>query len=205
MFEVEKKFKLTEDEKIRLLDGAEFVGEKTFIDVYYDSSEFALTKNDMWLRKRGEIFELKIPMYGALGNSLMQQYQEIEGEQKIREIFAIAPLSDFESDIRSLGYEIFCICKTNRKKYLKNGFTIDLDFVVFENDDNEIDFTYVLAEVELLVENKDQMSEAVERIEKFAKEQGLKNDYVRGKVIEYLFRKKPKHFEVLVTTGVVRE
>lgn len=205
MFEVEKKFKLTEDETIRLLEGAEFVGEKTFTDVYYDSCEFALTKNDMWLRKRGENFELKIPMHGAAGSSLMQQYQEIEGEQKIREIFAIAPLSDFESDISALGYEIFCICETVRRKYIKNEFTLDLDFVTFRNEKGIIDFTYALAEVELLVEKKEEMPEAAERIEKFANDQGLRNDYVRGKVIEYLFRKKPKHFEALVTAGVVRE
>jgi len=159
MFEVEQKFRLSESQSVKLLDGAEFVWKKTFTDVYYDTVEFALTKNDIWLRKRGEIFELKLPMRDA-GNSLTQQYQEIEGEEKIREIFAIPALGDFEGDIAKFLYAPFCDCTTTRRKFKKDGFTIDIDSVDCG------DFLYELAEIELLVVEKAQMNEAARKIEK---------------------------------------
>lgn len=205
MFEVEKKFKLSGDDIARLTDGAEFFGEKTFTDVYFDTAQFSLTKNDIWLRKRGNDFELKLPMHDE-NNRLTQQYQEIEGEEKIREIFAIPAVKEFESDIKDFSYKPFCRCITARKKFKKQEFIIDLDVVTYELPDGELaDFTYDLAEIELLVENKNEMSEAAKKIEKFAFDNGLENSYVRGKVLEFLKRKKPDHFQVLVDAGVVRE
>ncbi|MDD5463662.1 MAG: CYTH domain-containing protein [Candidatus Moranbacteria bacterium] len=199
MFEVGKKFILSEKDIARLVEGSEFLGEKTFTDVYYDTDEFALTKNDIWLRKRGEEFELKLPMH--LGDkNFSQQYQEIEGEEKIREIFAIAKINDFESDIEAFDYKPFCDCATTRKKFKKEGFVIDLDFVVY--DDKSV---YNIGEIELIVEKKNQMAEALEKIEKFAQKNGLKSLPVRGKVIEYLLRSKPGHYRALVEAGVVVE
>ncbi|HAR99657.1 MAG: hypothetical protein US57_C0010G0026 [Candidatus Moranbacteria bacterium GW2011_GWC2_37_73] len=198
MFEVEKKFILSESDIERLVGGADFVGEKTFTDVYYDTDEFALTKNDIWLRKRGEDFELKLPMH--LGDkNFSQQYQEIEGEEKIREIFAIAKINDFESDIEAFGYKPFCNCVTTRKKFKKEEFVIDLDNVVY--DDKGV---YNIGAIELLVEEKKQMAEALEKIEKFAQKNGLKSLPVKGKVIEYLLRSKPDHYRALVEAGVVK-
>jgi adenylate cyclase class IV len=205
MFEVEKKFKLSDDDVKTLTTGAEFLSEKTFTDVYFDTLEFALTKNDIWLRKRGDDFELKLPMHSD-NNKLTQQYQEIEGAEKIREIFAIPVLNDFEYDIKAFAYQPFCECITTRKKFKKEEFIIDLDVVEYKlKDGSLVDFTYDLAEIEILVENKNEMSEAAEKIEKFAMKNGLKNDYVRGKVLEFLKRKKPEHFQALVDAGVVRE
>jgi adenylate cyclase class IV len=198
MFEVEKKFKLSNNESKKLLEGAEFISEKTFTDIYYDTPEYSLTKNDIWLRKRGEEFELKIPMH-QMGQHLLQQYQEIEGEEKIREIFSIAPIVDFETDILAFSYEPFCVCTTTRRKFKKDKFTIDLDLVEYG------DFSYELAEIELLVETKEQMDEAAREIEEFASSLGLKQGYVRGKVLEYLARKCPAHFEALVASGVIKE
>src|ERR1035437_5673913 len=125
MFEVEQKFILSKKDIERITKDADFLGEKTFTDVYYDTAEFALTKNDMWLRKRGDEFELKIPMR-EVKDSLTQQYQEISGEEKIREVFAIAVESDFESDIRAFSYAPFCSFTTTRRKFKKGEFIIDL-------------------------------------------------------------------------------
>ena len=47
MIEIEKKFILTDGHKEKLLEKAEFLGEKTFTDVYYDTPEYALTKNEL--------------------------------------------------------------------------------------------------------------------------------------------------------------
>lgn len=198
MIEVEQKFILSEEDIERLTADAVFLSEKTLTDTYYDTADFALTKNDMWLRKRGEEFDLKLPMH-IEGNKFMNQYQEVEGEDKIREIFSIALIGDFVEDIKVFGYESFCQCSTTRRKFKKDGFNIDLDTVEYG------DFTYNIAEIELMVNNKTEISEAMKKIEAFAKENGLKIENVRGKVIEYLLRKKPRHYRALVGADVVKE
>ncbi len=195
MIEVEKKFQLNKIELKKLLEGAEFLGEQTFRDLYYDTADFTLSKNDIWLRKRGEQFQLKLPV---AGNDSLQtqttQYQEIEGEEKIREIFAIPPIADFEMDIEKFGYGIFCDLTTIRKKYQQAGFTIDLDQVV-SNLVGEQDFSYQIIEVELMVESQAEIASAAEQISAFAEKNKFGGEKVQGKVLAYLFQKKPKHYK----------
>ena len=202
MIEVEKKFKLNDEEEKRLLKGAEFVSEKTFTDVYYDTVDFTLSKNNIWLRKRDEQFQLKLPV-SQKEKMQITQFQEIEGEDKIREIFAVATVLDFETDIKAFGYEIFCQLRTTRKKYQKEGFEIDLDDAVSVLPGEE-DFVYKITEIELLVENKEEVSSASKKIEEFATKNQLKLEKTWGKIAQYLFQKKPKHFEALVVAGVVK-
>lgn len=199
MFEVEQKFKLSDLDIVRLTDGAEFLGEKKFTDVYYDTEKFTLTSQDIWLRSRGENFELKLPMYKVGEGELTNQYQEIESEEKIREIFAIPIIKSFIEDIEALGYFPCCTCTTTRKKYKKGKFVIDLDLVEAQ------DFNYAIGEIELMVEEKSQMADAIAEIVEFAKEHEIKIEYVRGKVLEYLKRKKPEHFQALVDAGVIKK
>ncbi len=195
MIEVEKKFQLNKIELKKLLEGAEFLGEQTFRDLYYDTADFNLSKNNIWLRKRGEQFQLKLPV---AGNEKLQtqttQYQEIEGEEKIREIFAIPPIADFEMDIEKFGYGIFCDLTTIRKKYQKAGFTIDLDQTV-SNLTGEQDFSYQIVEIELMVEGQAEILSAAEKISAFAEKNKFGVKKVRGKVLEYLFQKKPGHYK----------
>ncbi len=201
MFEVEKKFKLNDDELERLLEDAQFLGEQTFRDVYYDTSDFTLSKNNIWLRKRGEQFQLKLPVFQK---EKMQtaQFQEIEGEDKIREIFAIPPIVDFEMDIKKFGYGIFCDLTTVRKKYEKENFVIDLDQTI-SNLPREDDFSYQVVEIGLMVAGSAEIPRADKKIMTFAKRNQLKVEKQKGKVAQYLFQKKPKHFKVLVEAGIV--
>ena len=183
MIKVEQKFILTKEDIERLTAGAEFLNERTFKDAYYDTTEFALTRNDMWLRKRGEEFELKIPMH-LEGNKTGQQYQKIEGAEKIREIFAVAPIGSFEDDIAAFDYAPFCECVTIRRKFRVGSFVIDLDEIEYG------DFSYCIGEIELMVNEKSEISNAINKIEAFAGDNLLTIAPVRGKVIEYLKRKK---------------
>lgn len=121
MIEIEQKFILAKAQKKKLLESAEFLGEKTFVDVYYDTVEYALTKNDIWLRSRDGKFEVKLP-FSKNGHGFTGQYNEIEGEEKIRQIFDIVPEGSFLEDIQSFGYESFCKCKTIKKKHNKENF-----------------------------------------------------------------------------------
>lgn len=75
-------------------------------NAYFDTQDLNLAKNDIWLRKRGDLFELLIPIFGSEKES-SNQFQKIEGEQKIREIFAVVPMKSFIEDIADLGYASF--------------------------------------------------------------------------------------------------
>jgi thiamine-triphosphatase len=197
MIEVEKKIQFTPEQIERLIDGAEFLGEKEIADAYYDNSSYSLSSNDMWLRCRDGNFELKLPMHQG-ESKLIDQYEEIENEDLIREIFAIPKLKSFVEDLSDLGHTPFCEFVTTRKKYRKGKFIIDLDFVQYS------DFDYNIGEIELMVENKNEINSAIVEIEKFAGEHGLLIGPVRGKVIEYLKRKRPDHYQMLFEAGVLQ-
>lgn len=198
MYEIEKKFILTDAQKKKLVKGAEFLGEMVFTDVYYDTKECALTKNDIWLRCRGGQWELKLPMQKN-GKGKTNQYNEIEGEEKIRQIFDVAPEKSFLEDIQAFGYEPFCEIKTIRKKYKKGKFNIDL------SDTEAEGFKYAVSEIEIMIEDKKDAEKASAEIFEFAKSLGLEIEDVRGKVIEYLKQKRPDHYQALVEAGVVVE
>lgn len=199
MIEVEKKFILNEQDKERLTEGAEFVNEKVFTDTYYDTQDFSLTTNDRWLRCRGGKFELKIPLHEGVGR-LADQYDELENEPRIREVLGLPSVAEsFEGDLVKASLFPFCCCKTTRRKFKKGTFIIDLDVVDFQ------DFTYNIGEIELMVHEKSEIKNAVEKIIIFANDQKLTPTPVRGKIIEYLKRVKPDHYQALIRAGVVRD
>jgi len=198
MIEVEKKFILNEQDKERLTKEAQFLNERVFTDTYYDTEIFSLTANDKWLRSREGRFELKLPLHEG-ADRLADQYDELEDEQKIREALNLPPNENLADDLMKAGYSPFCICKTTRRKYKKEPFIIDLDIVNFQ------DFIYNIGEIELMVNEKSEIESAIEKIMDFAKSQNLTIAPVRGKVIEYLKRTKPNHYQVLVQARVVKD
>src|SRR5579864_1260452 len=83
MIEVEKKFILTPDQEKKLIEGAEFVVEKQFTDIYYDDKDFSLTTKDIWLRERDSKYELKLPMNKSSERRVVDQYRELDVEDDI--------------------------------------------------------------------------------------------------------------------------
>lgn len=198
MIEVEKKFILNDQDQERLTKDAQFLNERVFTDIYYDTENFSLTSKDKWLRSREGRFELKLPLHDGV-DRLADQYDELENEQQIQEALNLpssGPLADILADA---GYSPFCICKTTRRKYQKGQFIIDLDLVDFQ------DFTYNIGEIELMVNDKSEIEGAIRKILDFAKEQNLTIAPVRGKVIEYIKRIKPNHYQALIQAKVVKE
>lgn len=191
-FEVEKKFLLTQQEQEKLLSRAVFVGEKTFTDTYYDTGSFDLTTKDIWLRTRGENWELKLPLSaGPKVERTSDKYQEISDKDII----------DHELYKRGISnYEPFCTCTTKRKKYSLNDFTVDIDIASAENG-----FLYSIVEIEKVVNDKDLMDQAEKDILGLAIDLGIKEMPVRGKVLEYLKLHRPHHYEALVTAGIVKD
>lgn len=195
MIEVEKKFKLTPEDIERLTDGAEFINEKTFTDIYFDTADYSLTTKDYWLRCRDGKYELKIPLNdGKMSQDRdLDQYKELETEEEIRKVLDIKENKSFEEDLKDNGYIPFCTITTTRKKYKKNKFIIDLD---------TLDFGYSIGEIELMVEDESKIEEAHDEIMNFAKENNLEIAPVRGKVLEYLHRNSPSHYEALHALGM---
>ena len=198
MIEVEKKFILTNDDKARLIEGTTFIKEYVFEDSYYDNELFSLSSKDVWLRNRNGKFELKVPLHKSLERSA-DQYNEIEDENKIKKFLKLHLNESVEMSIKNAGYFPFCTYKTTRKKYKKDMFVIDIDYVEFDS------FTYDIGEIELMVNNENEMKDAIEKILDFAKSYNLTIAPVRGKVIEYLKRVKPQHYQALITSGVIKE
>lgn len=189
---------MNERDTKRLTENTQFLNERVFTDMYYDTGNFSLTSHDKWLRSREGRFELKLPLHDG-ADRLADQYDEFEDERKIRAAIDMPVRGNFADDLVKAGYAPFCICKTTRRKYKKEPFIIDLDAVDFQ------DFTYNIGEIELMVDDKSEIEGAIEKIMAFAKEQNLAIAPVRGKVIEYLKRTKPHHYQALVRAGVVKD
>ena len=178
--EVEKKFLLTPKEIARLTAGAEFLGEKVFTDIYYDTLDYSLAKTDRWLRKRAGKFELKLPMDVPGEERILDQYTELETELEIKTALEL-PLEN---------YLPFCTIQTTRQTFRKDVFTVDI---------NTFDFGYKLTEIELIVDDPSEIPSARSQILKLTKSMGFTINPVRGKMMEYLSRNNPVLFQSLHT------
>jgi len=173
--EVEKKFLVDDEIAKKLVIGASFVNEKVFTDTYFDTDDYKLSLQDRWLRLRGDKFQLKLPLNNGLSpeNRQIDQYEELEDEETIRQALDIKKDGTFEEDLSREGIKPFCTFTTTRRKYKLGDFTIDLD---------DMDFGYKIGEIELMVKDKSEMPQALKRILDFAKEKSLVIAPVRGKV-----------------------
>jgi len=147
MIEIEVKIPLTEENKEKLVHSSEFIKEKEIKDVYWDTDTHDLTSKDVWLRERNGEWELKYTKNEgvAINRRVMDQYEELENENDIRERLGIPTSGSFEEDLRNTGYKPFAPIITIRRTYRRREFRIDID---------SMNFGYSLAEVELLVEDE---------------------------------------------------
>lgn len=197
MIEIEKKFILTPEQRKRLITDAEFLKETVFTDVYYDTADYSLTCRDIWFRARDGKFELKLPLHSGPDRKA-DLYDELDEEEGIRKALNMPLEGSFAEALNVEGYAPFCECTTHRKKYRKEGFSIDLDTADFG------DFTYEIAEIELMANDKSEMAATVEKILQFAKAHELTIASVPGKIRTFLKRKRPEHHKALVDAGVLR-
>jgi predicted adenylyl cyclase CyaB len=176
--EVEKKFQPTPEQLEKLLDGAEFLGEKKNTDVYYDYPDYSLFKKDVRFRNRNGNYELKIGQGDGVA-------EEIENEEGIKKYFnTAAPLKEFieKNLIPFMEYG------AKRMKYKKGDFTIDVD---------EMSFGYNLTEIELLVDSEDKIAEAGEKISELVKSCGIEIKELLSKRKMYIKTVKPELYETL--------
>lgn len=176
MMEVEKKFKPTEDQLQKMLDGAKFIEEIILHDIYYDYPDYRLLKKSVRLRNRNGNFELKI----GRGNGVAE---EIENKKQIEKYFDID--YDLEDFIKS-NLVVIIEYSNRRKGYLKDGFDIGLD---------QMDFDYSMCEIELMVDKEEEIADAERKILDFANQYGLEEKKMYSKRREYLRRFKPEIYK----------
>ena len=193
MFEIEKDFNFEEEKMVKLLKEADFIGQKVFTDVYYDTDRYNLTSKNTWLRAREGLFELKIPMNGITDTD---RYEEVEDEQKIKKFLEFNAEEILKNQLAENGYKPFLKLTTTRKKYKKGEFNIDIDNA--EYDDGS---TFKGMEIELMIEDEKKAQEASDQIIKFAEIYGLEQSY-EGKISGYIRHKNPDHFKVLSDLGI---
>jgi len=196
MIEVEKKFKLDKKQLARIIKLADFVSKKAFIDIYFDDEKRTLTCHDMWLRKRGQNFEFKVPVKFQQAGKRANVYREIYGRKKISARLKIKNEgSDFTKTLKKNGYSPFCKIKTIRQKYSYQRFTIDID---------EMGFGYALCEIEKAASSPAKIMETEKAVLKLGHELGLRIKWkIRGKVLEYLWRYDKKHYNKLKESKVI--
>ncbi len=179
MIEIEKRFQPTEGQLRELLEGAEFLGEAVNRDIYYDYQDLRFFDRGIRLRNRNGSFELKInTKKGSSKLGLVRN--EIEDEEEIKKFLNIdIPIQKFVDE----NMMVLSDYVNNRKKYKKGLFSIDLD---------DMDFGYKLCEVELMVEDEDEISNAKNLISEFIKQHGIKIKKIPTKGEAYLRIKNPE-------------
>lgn len=187
MIEVEQKFQLKPGDRERLLEGAKFVSKKVITDVYYDTPEMVLIGRETFLRERDGHFELKVPLH-TLTKILPKAYHfnEMADEAEIRKRLNLSGQGSIRDALEKAGYIEVARIKNTRTEYRRGEFTLDFD---------ETDFGFSLVEIERTSETEEGRDKAAESILSFAKQIGLENKHVRGKIHEYLRLKRPDLWE----------
>lgn len=200
--EIEKKFSPTEEQLVRLVNGAKMLGRKDLEDTYFDTDDFSLTTHDYWFRFRNDTYELKAPLDSKteLEYQTTTRYRELTTVAEIRDELGLPTDVDFETALAAAGIKKFVTAYSKRNRYEKEGFEIDVDTVTYADSD----FTYSLVEIELLIADESKADEAEAKIIAFALAHGLAIDQkVYGKIRAFLQSQRPNHFKVLVEAGVL--
>lgn len=188
MIEVEKKFRPTKEQLENLLKDCIFIKEVVNHDIYFDYPDYRLVQKGTRLRKRNSELELKVSE-GEDNENDLSAATEIEDEEGIQKYFGIhLPVAQFieENLIEAINI------KTNRKKYQKGDFCIDVD---------DLDFGYQCVEIELMVKDSSGIPEAFSRIKELALSYGFSLEEIPAKKKEYFRIVKPEVFKKLYPEG----
>ncbi len=197
MIEVELKIPLSEENLSLLTKGATLIGTKSHTDSYFDTSDYKLSMQAVWLRKRNGRFELKWPATGIAKRTLTERYEEFETDDEIRQKINLPKESTFEEDLQKAGYLPFAEYTVTRTTYKNGEFKIDID---------EMSYGYKMCEVELEVESVDKVEEAEIKIKNFLEGLGIDpNKFATGKMVEYLRRYRKEHLDLLVANGAIKK
>lgn len=170
MIEVEKKFTVPPSfDDVLAREGAVLVIEKEFLDSYYDFTDFKLSLQDCWLRKRNNTWELKHrDKHSNSKSTSLDAYYELDNEKEI--LRSLATYVSMDTRVKSVQefvtgsrLRVFASFKTRRMRYEIDGVFIDLD---------SASFGYNVGEIEIIVGSVDDIADAEIKIESLAKRLG---------------------------------
>ncbi|KAJ9461828.1 Thiamine-triphosphatase [Diplonema papillatum] len=189
--EVERKVRVDTGFTQRLVAcGGKYQFHHRLVDVYYDTENHFLCKNDVWMRHRTSDtvsrWELKV---GLRKGSTSPSYEEAHGEDTImRKLCAIGGF-----EIRSLSeaisdglFTVLVTVAATRVSYLVADLTVDIDV----SDDGE----HIIAEVEAVVNHPDAVKDASQKIADMCARLGIPPDASppEGKVETALAKTNPR-------------
>jgi len=207
--EVERKFKPQAPDTLKELvdtNGGECIGEKRFTDVYFDTAACVLTRRDIWLRQRGDGWELKLPLGDptdrrAASGGERTVFREVDGESNV--MAALAPLLPTKaSDGSSLAdllevnaLKPFAEFETVRSRYKLGRCSLDADVA---------SFGHAVLEIEVMAATEADVPAAEAEVSRVATLLGVEPlGGTGGKVETYIRTKRPDVFEQLVEAGVL--
>jgi uncharacterized protein YjbK len=221
--EIERKFECTETNLKLIKQFASGSQKIDMIDVYYDDPNYRLSSHDHWLRKRNNEYELKWPQTKGVKSNIDSYYESKSHQQIIRTIeeniyknSGSYSMMDMAPWLKNRKLEAFGTFTSYRTRYSlilhSRKVFVDIDDVLYEplpTDDQISDSQsrqYTIGEIEL----KDDSSGRNEKLTEAEKVAIMKDvmdtlqikpKAVRGKVLEFLKRFRPQHYEILKSSG----
>jgi len=206
--EVERKFvapsALELQSKVATL-GGKLLGESTIVDRYYDTKACDLSRRDIWLRKRGGTWELKVPPKEApaarSGGERTNFEEVIGGPAACARLAAELPVlfkSDYDIETVLLRAEcaVFAEFETTRTTFQLGECLVDLDVASFGHS---------VMEIEQIVTTVDEIPAAHDAIEAVARDldavpfQGNSG----GKLEVYIRKFCPQVLAILTEYGIL--
>jgi len=195
--EIEKKVRLEPHQIKKIAQKAFFLKEIRIQDTYFDTADYRYTMQNMWLRKREGVFELKVGIKKQNGS--IDRYEEITNEKSILKYLGVDIDTDLPTALSQEGLSPFCTFATERKSYQLGEINIDIDAADFG------DLRYQIAEIEIVVSDLDKVQDAEQKIFQFIKDLDIDVSIpVPAKLTYYLYCKRPEHYQALVHNKVIQ-
>lgn len=229
--EVEKKFVCTNEIK-RRLEMSVWTNKPSVIvlkDTYYDDEKFSLTSKDLWLRRRNDVFELKWPsksepetnteLFGidfynesTEWPDIVEQIEKVTINQNVPRYPPEETMDVVLKWLKDGSFTEFCTIQSHRTRYKMSlqstediiSVNIDIDDVKYNDTLSTCTYSdYCIGEIELVSSSADSTPDIA--LKRVFHTLGINTDTPspRGKVLEYLFRYSPKHYETLVSVGLI--
>jgi len=194
--EVERKFVLTPEIKKRIhaLNPGVRTVPKRRRDTYYDTDACFLTTKGWWLRLRNERWELKCLVPGTQHSIA---HDEVEDEEQIAQRLSLSGELSV-STLALQGIVPFANLYIERETIWRNDFVIVFDKCTADAGS----FHYEVGEIERKVSRED-VHIAEREIEDLTTQLGIDPTPVRGKVLEYLAKRRTAHYNLLVSAGII--
>ena len=182
--EIELKFEVPEDYRSSLLSlQASLVSEVLLEDIYFDTAHYDLLRQDVWLRRRGENWEVKIPLSDNFHSDGMTQYREVEGLENVS-----VELKNFVNhNLDEL--DVLVKVSSNRENWKLGEFNIVIDRIVEDG--------WTIGEIELMIASSENASDSRSKIEDLGRRLGFK-PHPYGKVRHCLTTQAPEAWKILL-------